>query len=64
MDVESYTQNLMNEFYEEQIKYANGEIGKKEIDDVIRQLKKHSSTVNEAIDMYRLVRKEVEKERG
>ena len=64
MVVESYTQNLMNEFYEEQVKYANKEISKKEIDDVIRQLKKHSSTINEAIDMYRLVRKEVEKERG
>jgi len=63
MDVESYTQNLLDEFYKEQIKYANGEIGKKEIDDVIRQLKKHSFTVNEAIDMYRLVRKDVEKER-
>lgn len=64
MNVGVYTQNLLDEFYKEQIKYANGEIGKKEIDDVIRQLKKHYSTVNEAIDMYRLVRKEVEKERG
>lgn len=64
MNVGVYTQNLLDEFYKEQIKYANGKIGKKEIDDVIRQLKKHSSTVNEAIDMYRLVRKEVEKERG
>lgn len=64
MNVGVYTQNLLDEFYKEQIKYANGEIGKKEIDDIIRQLKKHSSTVNEAIDMYRLVQKEVEKERG
>ncbi len=64
MDVESYTQNLMNEFYEEQVKYANGEISKKEMDSLIKRLKKHSATVNEAIDMYRLVRKEVEKERG
>ena len=64
MNVGVYTQNLLDEFYKEQIKYANWEIGKKEIDDVIRQLKKHYSTVNEAIDMYRLVRKEVEKERG
>ena len=64
MNVGVYTQNLLDEFYKEQIKYANGEIGKKEIDDVIRQLKKHSSTVNEAIDMYRLGQKEVEKERG
>ena len=63
MDVESYTQNLMDEFYEEQVKYANGEIGKKEMDDVIRRLKKHSATINEAIDMYRMVRKEVEKGR-
>ena len=63
MNVGVYTQNLLDEFYNEQIRYANGEISKNEMDDVIKQLKKHSSTVNEAIDMYRLVRKEVEKER-
>lgn len=63
MNVGVYTQNLLDEFYNEQIRYANGEISKNEMDDVIKQLKKHSATVNETIDMYRLVRKEAEKGR-
>ena len=63
MNVGVYTQNLLDEFYIEQIRYANGVISKNEMDDVIKQLKKHSATVDEAIDMYRLVRKEAEKGR-